>query len=422
MFDKDKDFLYIVLDLCDASLTDCVKRGKFVPEYLSEISKAKFKISIVKDILTGLAYLHNMDVIHRDLKPQNVLIKRSVSAEYGILAVITDFGLSLEIREDQTHVTAAEAGSKGWKPKEVIGKGKKHFKKSMDIFAFGCVAQFALSKYLGPSSRFLHPFGSEVSRERNIRLVQRVAYLTNPGAPVESEVDLLGDILVNMCINNDPTLRPEAGELLNHPLFWSHTTKLHFVEKVFDENRDKINSGPVNSLEENWRKYKPKSVESKIPEAWGYHFFCRKLAGKSKPTTNSIFNGILRVTKNIQQHRREAVKRYTQPHKHANSDAETKLEEVLGDCSDEAIGQYFFSRIPSFIPIVYLSLYLHARESRVLQHYFKNADMTEAVAEGKMKAAWSALDKVLLDVRSPRAKVPSASFNRNRSKSNSKAN
>jgi serine/threonine protein kinase len=51
----------------------------------------KQKLSIMKDILRGLAYLHNrrpLSLIHRDIKPSNILISSSKSAK------IADFGLS----------------------------------------------------------------------------------------------------------------------------------------------------------------------------------------------------------------------------------------------------------------------------------------------------------------------------------------
>tara|TARA_Y100000591_G_scaffold331621_1_gene366084 strand:+ start:13784 stop:14758 length:975 start_codon:yes stop_codon:yes gene_type:complete len=53
--------------------------------------KRKQKISIMKDILKGLAYIHNRKphhLIHRDIKPTNILLTNSKVAK------ITDFGLS----------------------------------------------------------------------------------------------------------------------------------------------------------------------------------------------------------------------------------------------------------------------------------------------------------------------------------------
>ena len=49
------------------------------------------KISIMKDILKGIAYIHNRrpySLIHRDIKPTNILLTNSKVAK------ITDFGLS----------------------------------------------------------------------------------------------------------------------------------------------------------------------------------------------------------------------------------------------------------------------------------------------------------------------------------------
>ena len=425
MFDKDKDFLYIVLELCDTSLTDCLRNCKFFPNCSSSVSVTKFKVGILKDVLNGLRYLHRMDVIHRDLKPQNVLIKRDISAEHGIAAVITDFRLSLEMKEDKTHVTATEAGSKGWKPKEVLGKGKKFFKKSVDIFAFGCIAQFVLSKADGPDN-LVHPFGKEVCRERNIIKSHRVAYISKPavssGTKGEKnegrpEINLLGDIMVSMCISDNPNYRPDAEELLNHPLFWSYTSKFNFVEKIFNDLKDKPDSDLVKSLEENWRKYQPTTVEKAIPEAWGYSVFCRKKVEQSKPTTKLFFLGLLRNIRNIRQFGGEAIRRYSEPHKHENSEEERRLQDVLGDGSDEDIGKYYFSRIPSLLPTVYLSLYLHARETKDFQYYYNNSEMSAEVAGGKVKAGWDTLEKLLIPGRTSRPALPTGNANRHRSSS-----
>lgn len=51
-------------------------------------------LTLLVDIATGMLYLHSRNVLHGDLKPGNVMLKRQQGAAYGHKAMITDFGLS----------------------------------------------------------------------------------------------------------------------------------------------------------------------------------------------------------------------------------------------------------------------------------------------------------------------------------------
>ena len=399
LFDKDKDFVYIALDLCDNSLIECLNKLGKNPRYSGKSEeKMRFKISLLRDILKGLGYLHKMGIIHRDLKPQNVLVKKDVTAEFKAVAVITDFGLSVEIPNGQSHVTATEGGSKGWIAREMLDnvsrnrdiKGKKKFKKGMDIFSFGCIAQMVLFSTSDSSNKWAHPFGNEKSRERNIFLGKRVALLTHPLGAVDYH-SLLADLMIGMCVCNNPALRPTTEDLINFPFFWDFAKGLHFLEKIFNDFKDKFGEeSMVKELETNWQKYTTESFAAKIPEAWGYHVFCRKEAKQGKPSEKSLFNGLLRNMRNIRQHCIEATGRYTVTHKHAGSKEETKLDQVLGSKSDEDIGRYFLGRIPFLLPVTYLTFFEHARQQSILQEYYKNTgDCVFCV-----KSAWSTMDRL----------------------------
>jgi serine/threonine protein kinase len=80
--------LSFVLEYMDAgTLADLIKAGPITENVLARLTA---------QILTGLEYLHKqLHIIHRDIKPQNILINSKGQAK------ITDFGVSGEIAHTQ---------------------------------------------------------------------------------------------------------------------------------------------------------------------------------------------------------------------------------------------------------------------------------------------------------------------------------
>lgn len=124
-FDNVGSNPYLIMPFCPASVGD--KVGK-----MSEDEIWKF----VKDVANGLAYLHDNDIIHRDIKPDNILID-----EQGNY-VITDFGLSTKMRSTLRKASARQnkatdqSGTIGYMAPEMFS-AHPNAVKATDIWALG---------------------------------------------------------------------------------------------------------------------------------------------------------------------------------------------------------------------------------------------------------------------------------------------
>lgn len=91
------------------------------------------KIWILANLAHALAVVHMDGTIHRDLKPDNVLISRNGDVK------LTDFGLSKQTKvECQTTQSGLLIGSLAYMAPELMNAGKSSF--ACDIFSFGVLA------------------------------------------------------------------------------------------------------------------------------------------------------------------------------------------------------------------------------------------------------------------------------------------
>ncbi|XP_076837320.1 LIM domain kinase 1a isoform X2 [Brachyhypopomus gauderio] len=132
------------------------KRLNFISEYikggtLRDIIKKmdsnypwKHRVSFAKDIAAGMAYLHSMNIIHRDLNSHNCLVRENNSV------VVADFGLSRLMTEDKNQETLGKlqglkkpdrrkrytvVGNPYWMAPEMIHG--RSYDERVDIFSFG---------------------------------------------------------------------------------------------------------------------------------------------------------------------------------------------------------------------------------------------------------------------------------------------
>jgi tRNA A-37 threonylcarbamoyl transferase component Bud32 len=170
------------------SLRDAIARGdKF---------SVKDVVRLMREVAEGLSYAHGMGVIHRDIKPGNVLLQ-------GTHALVTDFGVSKAISAampSSGYTSAGMAiGTPAYMAPEQIAADPAADHR-MDLYALGLLAYELLTGKV--------PF-KEASPQQTM-----AAQLTRDPVPVEttrSDVPPAFAALIKRLLAKDPNDRPESA-------------------------------------------------------------------------------------------------------------------------------------------------------------------------------------------------------------------
>ncbi|OQR98066.1 protein kinase [Achlya hypogyna] len=157
------------------------------------------KIRCARDMTRGLVYLHNQNVIHRDLKSRNVMLTATLDAKLG------DFGIARDATDES--MTNA-VGTYRWTAPEVL-KGK-HYDTKADIYSFGMILT-ELDSHAVPYADMVNDRGQALG---NFTIMYKV--MQGKIKPTLSETcpDWLRTMALE-CIAFSPCDRPTAIELEN---------------------------------------------------------------------------------------------------------------------------------------------------------------------------------------------------------------
>lgn len=214
-------YLNLVMDYLPSSLHDLVanyrKNGKYPPPRLI----ARFGVQL----FAGLDYLHSIGIVHRDMKPENVLVDPESQS-----LKICDFGSAKVLRRGEKSVSYI--ASRYYRAPELL-LDCELYTTAIDIWAAGCViAEMLLAgrpmfagvsnyaqlveivKVFGPPSEtdlsaFHHSPDIPTFPKQCSSLETKL-----PGHTPPEMIDLLAKIFVY-----NPSRRPTAAECVAHPCF-----------------------------------------------------------------------------------------------------------------------------------------------------------------------------------------------------------
>ena len=219
-FFEDGDFSYTVLELMEGNLKEYLDRS---------IIDATQATLFCKDVVMGLEFLHKQKILHRDLKPHNILYKVHPKPRLKI----ADFGLSRIIDSVSTTVYGTVAGTRCWIAPEVLTSkpdnvDKSRFVPASDMFSCGILLYYILSGQKHPfiPTDYANKSELQVSSETEVNIMNGTMDCWDNSLPPEATH------LVKRMLESKEKDRPNAEEALEHPLFWSKGKKVDFLEAV----------------------------------------------------------------------------------------------------------------------------------------------------------------------------------------------
>jgi len=209
-------WLCIVMDFCEGGdLSSRIKKTRAQGKTFSEAQVLWWFTQGIQ----ALKYIHDMHILHRDLKSGNFFLSKSGNIKMG------DFGIA-KVLECTAACAQTQVGTPYYLCPEIC-KGKPYSWGS-DIWAMGCILHELCALRV--------PFDGHDLKS----LIQRITKAPTPDLPSAYSKDLQD--LLNKLLNRNPGLRPQADDILEIPVVRDMVRKINKQESESEPQGSEANS------------------------------------------------------------------------------------------------------------------------------------------------------------------------------------
>lgn len=212
--------LFLVFEYLDQDLR------KFIDNSPNELLEASSIKSLLYQLLKGVQYIHKFKILHRDLKPQNLLISKEETLKIADFGLARDFGIPIKNYTNEVVTLWYRS------PDVLLGSG--NYLTSIDIWSVGCIfAEMVTGKPLfsgvsdmdqlkkifkirGTPNENYYPQAMSLPEWKNENFEK---YQEDPLSNYFPELEKEGLNLLTAMLQMDPDKRISATDALSHPYF-----------------------------------------------------------------------------------------------------------------------------------------------------------------------------------------------------------